>query len=205
MQGIYCNLLVVLICSGLKERYTLQVSSLWLMWKMGGGGWVQYLDENKQLILAILDNQNLGKLNECATWVNCGASFCKYTICIFIWFLGFRFHMGNVSDIHETHLFMLVWVGWACRYQAKLQQNLMYLAAIADAQPQSVQNSSQVPYLFCISKLSYCKTNLLSFTVGKNGSEIDSLLQNVCLTRGCLTCWIFRKLMMWTQFLPPHF
>jgi hypothetical protein len=32
-----------------------------------GGGWVQYLDENKQLILAILDNQNLGKLNECAT------------------------------------------------------------------------------------------------------------------------------------------
>lgn len=26
----------------------------------------QYLDENKQLILAILDNQNLGKLNECA-------------------------------------------------------------------------------------------------------------------------------------------
>jgi hypothetical protein len=32
------------------------------------GGWmVQYLDENKQLILAILDNQNLGKLNECAT------------------------------------------------------------------------------------------------------------------------------------------
>lgn len=30
---------------------------------------VQYLDENKQLILAILDNQNLGKLNECATYV----------------------------------------------------------------------------------------------------------------------------------------
>lgn len=48
----------------------------------------KYLDENKQLILAILDNQNLGKLNECA------------------------------------------------QYQAKLQQNLMYLAAIADSQPQ---------------------------------------------------------------------
>ncbi|CAI5473706.1 unnamed protein product [Closterium sp. Yama58-4] len=48
----------------------------------------KYLDENKQLILAILDNQNLGKLNECA------------------------------------------------QYQARLQQNLMYLAAIADAQPQ---------------------------------------------------------------------
>ncbi|CAM6050484.1 unnamed protein product [Sphagnum compactum] len=53
----------------------------------------KYLDENKQLILAILDNQNLGQLNECAT------------------------------------------------YQAKLQQNLMYLAAIADAQPQAVQSS----------------------------------------------------------------
>lgn len=31
-----------------------------------------------------------------------------------------------------------------CRYQAKLQQNLMYLAAIADAQPQVSQNSTQV-------------------------------------------------------------
>ncbi|XP_009622706.1 GRF1-interacting factor 3 isoform X1 [Nicotiana tabacum] len=49
----------------------------------------KYLDENKTLILAILDNQNLGKLAECA------------------------------------------------QYQAKLQKNLMYLAAIADAQPQS--------------------------------------------------------------------
>ncbi|GKU87870.1 hypothetical protein SLEP1_g2202 [Rubroshorea leprosula] len=47
----------------------------------------KYLDENKKLILAILDNQNLGKLNECA------------------------------------------------QYQAQLQKNLMYLAAIADAQP----------------------------------------------------------------------
>ncbi len=27
---------------------------------------LQYLDENKQLILAILENQNLGKLAECA-------------------------------------------------------------------------------------------------------------------------------------------
>ncbi|GAB2271863.1 GRF1-interacting factor 3 [Dionaea muscipula] len=48
----------------------------------------KYLDENKKLILAILDNQNLGKLAECA------------------------------------------------QYQAQLQKNLMYLAAIADAQPQ---------------------------------------------------------------------
>ncbi|KAG5231512.1 GRF1-INTERACTING FACTOR family protein [Salix suchowensis] len=49
----------------------------------------KYLDENKRLILAILDNQNLGKLAECA------------------------------------------------QYQAQLQKNLMYLAAIADAQPQA--------------------------------------------------------------------
>ncbi|WOL03896.1 GRF1-interacting factor 2 [Canna indica] len=47
----------------------------------------KYLDENKQLILAILENQNLGKLAECA------------------------------------------------QYQAQLQKNLLYLAAIADAQP----------------------------------------------------------------------
>ncbi|KAI9076796.1 hypothetical protein K1719_041212 [Acacia pycnantha] len=49
----------------------------------------KYLDENKKLILAILDNQNLGKLAECA------------------------------------------------QYQAQLQKNLMYLAAIADAPPQT--------------------------------------------------------------------
>ncbi|CAL9067638.1 GRF1-interacting factor 3-like [Musa acuminata AAA Group] len=49
----------------------------------------KYLDENKQLILAILENQNLGKLAECA------------------------------------------------QYQAQLQRNLLYLAAIADAQPQA--------------------------------------------------------------------
>lgn len=51
----------------------------------------KYLDENKTLILAILDNQNLGKLAECA------------------------------------------------QYQAQLQKNLMYLAAIADAQPPTQQ------------------------------------------------------------------
>ncbi|GLJ31173.1 hypothetical protein SUGI_0624670 [Cryptomeria japonica] len=57
----------------------------------------KYLDENKQLILAIMDNQNLGKLNECA------------------------------------------------QYQAKLQQNLMYLAAIADSQPQVPAAHAQIP------------------------------------------------------------
>lgn len=57
----------------------------------------KYLDENKQLILAILDNQNLGKLNECAA------------------------------------------------YQARLQANLMYLAAIADSQPQPPPAHAQIP------------------------------------------------------------
>ncbi|KAL8554071.1 hypothetical protein ACS0TY_002334 [Phlomoides rotata] len=56
----------------------------------------KYLDENKKLILAILDNQNLGKLAECA------------------------------------------------QYQAQLQKNLMYLAAIADAQPQTPAMPSQM-------------------------------------------------------------
>ncbi|KAJ4952167.1 hypothetical protein NE237_028999 [Protea cynaroides] len=57
----------------------------------------KYLDENKKLILAILDNQNLGKLAECA------------------------------------------------QYQAQLQKNLMYLAAIADAQPQAANVPPQMP------------------------------------------------------------
>ncbi|PIA45274.1 hypothetical protein AQUCO_01700663v1 [Aquilegia coerulea] len=48
----------------------------------------QYLDENKALILKILENQNSGKVSECA------------------------------------------------ENQARLQRNLMYLAAIADSQPQ---------------------------------------------------------------------
>ncbi|CAL4918867.1 unnamed protein product [Urochloa decumbens] len=57
----------------------------------------QYLDENKQLILAILDNQNNGKVEECE------------------------------------------------RHQAKLQHNLMYLAAIADSQPPQTPPLSQYP------------------------------------------------------------
>ncbi|CAA6667249.1 unnamed protein product [Spirodela intermedia] len=56
----------------------------------------QYLDENKQLILAILENQNSGKVDECAA------------------------------------------------NQAKLQRNLMYLAAVADSQPQA-PTMSQFP------------------------------------------------------------
>ncbi|GJN34906.1 hypothetical protein PR202_gb23614 [Eleusine coracana subsp. coracana] len=59
----------------------------------------KYLDENKQLILAILENQNLGKLAECA------------------------------------------------QYQAQLQKNLLYLAAIADAQPQTAVSALRLAFL----------------------------------------------------------
>ncbi|XVF10162.1 hypothetical protein REPUB_Repub07fG0158900 [Reevesia pubescens] len=55
----------------------------------------KYLDENKELIMAILENQNKGKLAESAS------------------------------------------------FQAQLQQNLMFLAKIADAQPQA-STSSQI-------------------------------------------------------------
>nr|GMC59029.1 GRF1-interacting factor 1-like [Ipomoea batatas] len=57
----------------------------------------QYLDENKSLILKIVESQNSGKLNECA------------------------------------------------ENQARLQRNLMYLAAIADSQPQPPSMHSQAP------------------------------------------------------------
>ncbi|KAI4311017.1 hypothetical protein MLD38_035954 [Melastoma candidum] len=55
----------------------------------------QYLDENKSLILKIVESQNSGKMNECA------------------------------------------------ENQARLQSNLMYLAAIADSQPQQPALHSQ--------------------------------------------------------------
>ncbi|KAJ0841669.1 putative transcription factor SSXT family [Helianthus annuus] len=55
----------------------------------------QYLDENKSLILKIVESQNSGKMAECA------------------------------------------------EHQAKLQRNLMYLAAIADSQPQAPSLHSQ--------------------------------------------------------------
>uniref|UniRef100_A0A7C9CVX8 SS18 N-terminal domain-containing protein n=1 Tax=Opuntia streptacantha TaxID=393608 RepID=A0A7C9CVX8_OPUST len=57
----------------------------------------EYLDENKSLILKIVESQNSGKLNECA------------------------------------------------ENQARLQRNLMYLAAIADSQPQPATMHSQFP------------------------------------------------------------
>ncbi|XP_057951323.1 GRF1-interacting factor 2-like [Malania oleifera] len=55
------------------------------------------LDENKRLILAILESQNVGKFSECTM------------------------------------------------YQSQLQKNLMYLAAIADAQPPTSMPPSQMP------------------------------------------------------------
>lgn len=57
----------------------------------------QYLDENKSLILKIVESQNSGKLGECA------------------------------------------------ENQARLQRNLMYLAAIADSQPQPSMHSQYQP------------------------------------------------------------
>ncbi|GAA0140931.1 transcription cofactor [Lithospermum erythrorhizon] len=56
---------------------------------------MQFLDENKSLILKIVENQNAGKMSECA------------------------------------------------ENQARLQRNLMYLAAIADSQPQPPSMLSQ--------------------------------------------------------------
>ncbi|KAL6527006.1 hypothetical protein OROGR_016096 [Orobanche gracilis] len=56
-----------------------------------------YLDENKSLIMAIMESQNMGKVAECA------------------------------------------------QYQAVLQKNLMYLAAIADAQPPGSLTPLQAP------------------------------------------------------------
>ncbi|KAJ6296948.1 hypothetical protein OIU78_022633 [Salix suchowensis] len=58
---------------------------------------IAYLDENKSLILKIVESQNSGKLSECA------------------------------------------------ENQARLQQNLMYLAAIADCQPQPPTMHAQFP------------------------------------------------------------
>lgn len=57
----------------------------------------KYLEENKRLIWAIMESNNLGKTTENA------------------------------------------------QYQAQLQQNLIYLAAIADAQPQAPATTSQAP------------------------------------------------------------
>lgn len=66
MSGVPC-VSCVCKCTGPGDLPRLQRLTLDVMVVM----WcLQYLDENKQLILAILDNQNLGKLNECATYAS---------------------------------------------------------------------------------------------------------------------------------------
>ncbi|KAK8513179.1 hypothetical protein V6N13_032428 [Hibiscus sabdariffa] len=80
----------------------------------------KYLDENKELIMAIMENQNQGKVAESAPIIPIvmGPFLC-FTVSPFI------------SPL-------------TARYQAQLQQNLMFLAKIADAQPQG-STSSQTP------------------------------------------------------------
>uniref|UniRef100_A0A8R7U8L0 SS18 N-terminal domain-containing protein n=1 Tax=Triticum urartu TaxID=4572 RepID=A0A8R7U8L0_TRIUA len=95
----------------------------------------KYLDENKQLILAILENQNLGKLAECA------------------------------------------------QYQAQLQKNLLYLAAIADAQPP--QNPTSHPQVSLCTQLSILRKDGLWCSVIYFANRWCSLV--VCKVQG-ITC-----------------
>ncbi|KAH7543772.1 hypothetical protein JRO89_XS15G0014500 [Xanthoceras sorbifolium] len=76
----------------------------------------KYLEENKQLILAIMENQNQGRAAESAM-----------IIALLAW---------NQLLVADT------------TYQTQLQNNLLYLAKIADNQPQASQSSqpsSKVP------------------------------------------------------------
>ncbi|KAL6493774.1 hypothetical protein OROGR_032109 [Orobanche gracilis] len=79
----------------------------------------QYLDENKSLILKIVENQNSGKMSECA----------EFEIILALERVGL-----TVLATASCH-----------RNQARLQRNLMYLAAIADSQPQPPTMHSQYP------------------------------------------------------------
>ena len=81
----------------------------------------EFLDENQTLILAILENQNVGKLNECAM---CAAPRCQLHRCPMKHSTP---HAAYPSCRDRMH-----------RYQQRLQQNLLYLATIADAQPARV-------------------------------------------------------------------
>ncbi|KAK1556500.1 hypothetical protein Q3G72_006072 [Acer saccharum] len=72
----------------------------------------KYLEENKQLIMVIMENQNLGKAAECAL------------------------------------------------YQTQLQNNLTYLAKIADNQPQPPKAPSQVSVVNCILKTTLSESTL---------------------------------------------
>ncbi|CAA3005025.1 GRF1-interacting factor 2-like [Olea europaea var. sylvestris] len=87
----------------------------------------KYLEENKNLIMAILENQNLGKMAECA------------------------------------------------QYQAILQKNLMYLAAVADAQPPPGQTSSQVPTSSVASQGNYMQQSQASAVKQQHGAPMAKL------------------------------
>ena len=67
----------------------------------------QFLDDNQLLILAILENQKLGKLDVCSLCVVCGRS-----------------PFPNLSQPVVS-------------LQTRLQSNLVYLASLADHQPPS--------------------------------------------------------------------
>ena len=66
----------------------------------------QLLDENSSMIITILELQNQGKLQECSQCAPCALVMLRHS-----------------SVAHAAV---------ARRLQARLQQNLMYLAAIAD-------------------------------------------------------------------------
>jgi hypothetical protein len=70
------------------------------------------LDDNQSLIMAILENQNLGKLDQCAQCV--GGVVGLLTACT---------HHCALT-VHTAH-----------RLQQRLQANLLYLSALADALP----------------------------------------------------------------------
>ena len=90
---------------------------------------VQYLDENKQLILAILDNQNLGKLNECATYVaNLSARpvfLLLFFLCVlyeklggFIFIFSGQIRQENPHFICRNYVFNYTWLLWGQLYSA---------------------------------------------------------------------------------------
>lgn len=91
---------------------------------------MQYLDENKKLILAILDNQNLGKLAECAQWVSFSPPVKRLTLklllLLLLLFLCSVFQKlyvirGIILSCEETNIFL----------EVKLHFNLYLLVTAA--------------------------------------------------------------------------
>ena len=86
---------------------------------------MQELQDNEKLIKAILENMNAGKLQACAGYAHC-------RICP----LGQQSTSFCAPESEHKCCF--------CRYQKKLQQNLMRLASIADAQPPPVPGNDYI-------------------------------------------------------------